>query len=57
MSDQETEATQQVEWDVDETAFTDGESITEKDLATSPVLKVMYNRFISATNWMRWCLL
>lgn len=47
----------QDEWDIDAMTFSEEEQITEKDLATSPVLKVIYNRFISATNWIRWCLL
>lgn len=45
------------EWDIDEMTFSDEGEITEKDLATSPAPKVAYGRFISATNWVRWCLL
>ena len=30
------------------------EEITVQDLITSPALKVAYNRYISASNWVRW---
>lgn len=45
------------EWDCDETIFKDVGEITIEDLKTSPALKVTYNRFISQSNWCRWCLL
>ena len=30
------------------------QDITVNDLITSPALKVAYNRYISASNWVRW---
>lgn len=45
------------EWDIDEISFSDEGEITIEDLKNSPALKVAYGRFISATNWIRWCLL
>jgi hypothetical protein len=44
------------EWEIDETSFKDEGEITLEDLKTSPALKVQYGRFISAANWLRWCL-
>jgi hypothetical protein len=44
------------EWDIDEISFSDEGEITVEDLKTSPALKLMYGRFISATNWNRWIL-
>jgi hypothetical protein len=46
----------QDEWDIDEITFSDEGEITIEDLKTSPALKIAYGRFISATNWLRWCL-
>jgi hypothetical protein len=45
------------EWDIDETTFKDEGEITIEDLKDSPIFKVTYGRFISASNWIRWCLL
>ena len=44
------------EWDIDETCFKDGE-ITLEDLKTSPIYKAQYSRYLSTSNWIRWCLL
>ena len=46
-----------MEFEVDATAFKDEGEITIDDLKTSPALKMMYCRYISQTNWLRWCLL
>jgi len=45
------------EWDIDEISFSDEGEITVEDLKNSPALKIAYGRFISASNWLRWCLL
>jgi len=45
------------EWDIDETCFADEGLITLDDLKTSPIYKATYNKWISASNWLRWCLL
>ena len=45
------------EWDCDETDFKDEGEITINDLKSSAALKVAYNRYISQSNWIRWCLL
>lgn len=45
------------EWDIDELSFSDEGEITIEDLKNSAALKVAYGRFISASNWCRWCLL
>ena len=44
------------EWDIDEISFSDEGEITIEDLKTSPALKLIYGRRISASNWIRWCL-
>lgn len=44
------------EWDIDEMSFSDEGEITIEDLKNSPALKIAYGRYISATNWIRWCL-
>jgi len=44
------------EWDIDETCFKDEGEITLEDLRTSPIYKATYNRWISASNWLRWIL-
>jgi hypothetical protein len=49
--------TSQDGWDIDEIAFFDKETITVADLRESAALKLAYGRYISATNWIRWCLL
>lgn len=46
----------QDEWDIDEITFSDEGEITVEDLKTSPALKLIYNRYVSATNWNRWIL-
>ena len=45
------------EWDIDETCFKDESEITLEDLKTSPIYKAQYSRYLSASNWIRWCLL
>jgi len=44
------------EWDIDETCFKDEGEITLEDLRTSPIYKATYNKWISASNWLRWIL-
>jgi hypothetical protein len=44
------------EWDIDEMSFSDVGEITLQDLKDSPALKIAYNRYISASNWIRWIL-
>jgi hypothetical protein len=44
------------EWDCDETVFADEGEITLEDLKTSPIYKATYNKWISASNWIRWIL-